>query len=207
MPPACSAPGSRTMRRRRSTSSSARPIRPAASRSASRRPGSTRAGFDSTCGRCPTADGRNQPAGGIRVSQKRRSTGLHDEPAELRRQQLLLAEGADFLGRQRRDAAGLHARLPAQRVPHQEGVRVRSSARARPTGRATATARSSARCRPIRCSGSSWRAPSPPTCFSDTRSPDRPSSAGRRLTPGTPASASRSRISSASARFSARRAG
>ena len=89
----------------------------------------------------PAATVEDQPAGGIRVSQKRRSAGLHDEPAELRRQQLLLAEGADFLGRQRRDAARLHARLPAQRVPHQEGVRVRSRRERVATGRATATAK------------------------------------------------------------------
>ena len=44
---------------------------------------------------------------------QRRSTGLHDQPAELRPQQLLLETCRDLLGRQRRDAAGLHARLPS----------------------------------------------------------------------------------------------
>jgi opacity protein-like surface antigen len=67
-----------------------------------------------------------QPRFRVRVSRERRSPRLLDESVDVRRQHLVLADDSDFLGRQRGDEERLHARLPAQCLPHQEGVRVRS---------------------------------------------------------------------------------
>src|SRR5207244_3552583 len=64
--------------------------------------------------------GRRKSAGRIRLSRERRSTGVHDEPAELRRQQLLLADGPYFLGRPRRNEARIDGRETGERFTFQD---------------------------------------------------------------------------------------
>ena len=97
----------------------------------------------------------------------------------LRRQQLLLAEGADFLGRQRGDEARLHARLPAQRVPHQEGVRLRSRRERVDLEKQREPGRLPHRLRLSALQVLSAPPPGRPTSISATRSRVRPSSARR----------------------------
>ena len=151
--PDCWAPGSPTMRRRTSTSCSARPIRPAGSRSIQPSTRLYTAGLRYHMRPLPAdevEDNRHGFVFPLNVVRLGYTTNLLGYGVN----DFFSRHGPDFLGRERGHEARLHARLPAQRVPHEESVRLRSRRERVVLEKRRQPGKSSARSPCIRSSGS-----------------------------------------------------